>query len=88
VYRWTDYLQHRAASGGLDRALIEHILRYSDERYFDTFTRRRVAVGRHRNRLVMVAYEQDDSTITPVTVHATTRQQLNFRLRTRRFTML
>jgi uncharacterized protein YuzE len=44
-----------------------------------------VAVGRHGNRLVIVPYEQEHETVTPVTMHATTRQQINVRLRTGRF---
>jgi hypothetical protein len=82
---WTDYLKHRAHSRGFDLAIIEHILRFSGEKYFDTVTRRMVAVGQHDHRLILVPYEQEHDTVTPVTVHATTRQQSNFRLRTRRF---
>lgn len=65
--------------------MIEHILRFSSERYFDSVTQRMVVVGRHGNRLVMVPYEQQYDTVTPVTIHATTRQQINVRLRTGRF---
>jgi hypothetical protein len=82
---WTEYLRHRALARRLDLAVIEHILRFSSERYVDTVTHRLVAVGRHGNRLVMVPYEEEHNTVTPVTVHATTRQQINVRLRTGRF---
>lgn len=85
MYIWTEYLNHRARSRGFDLAIIERIVRASSERCFDTVTRRTIAVGRHGNRLVMVPYEQDVDTITPVTVHATTREQINLRLRTGRF---
>jgi hypothetical protein len=85
MYIWTEYLKHRAHSRGFDLAIIEHILRFSRERYFDTVTRRMVAVGRHGPRLVMVPYDQENDSITPATIHATTRQQINFRLRTGRF---
>ncbi|MBI4639235.1 MAG: hypothetical protein HY731_00980 [Candidatus Tectomicrobia bacterium] len=87
MYVWTEYLKHRARSRGFDLASIEDILRFSGERYFDTVTRRMVAVGRHGNRLVMVPYEQENDNVTPVTIHTTTRQQINFRLRTGRFTL-
>jgi hypothetical protein len=40
-----------------------------------------VAIGRHGTGLVLVPYDQGQQTITPVTVHATTRQQITFRLR-------
>jgi hypothetical protein len=45
TYIWTEYLKHRARSRGFDLAIIEHILRFSPERYLDTVTRRMVAVG-------------------------------------------
>jgi hypothetical protein len=85
---WTDYLTHRARTRSVDLAVIGHILRFSSERYFDTVTRRILAVGRHGSHLVMLPYEQEHNTETPITVHATTRQQINVRLRTGRFTRL
>ena len=85
VYVWTEYLKHRSRSRGFDLEIVEQILRFSEESYFDTVTRRRVRIGRHGRRLVMVPYEQDDATVTAVTIHITTRQQINFRLRTGRF---
>lgn len=78
---WTDYLRHRARVRGFDLDAIEQIVRFSSERYFDTDTRRMVAIGRHGRWLVLVPYDQDQQTITPVTIHATTRQQLTFRPR-------
>ena len=85
MYVWTEYLQHRARSRSIDLEVIEHILRFSDERYFDTETRRMVAVGRHGNGLVMVPYQQDNDTVIAITVHATTREQVSLRLRSGRF---
>ena len=82
---WTDYVKHRARLRGFDLAKIEHIVRYSSERYVDTATGRFVAVGRHDGMLVMIPYEVEEGTITPITVHATTRQQIRFRLKTGRF---
>jgi hypothetical protein len=32
----------------------------------------------------MIPYEEDETTLTPVTIHATTRQQIKFRLNTGR----
>ncbi len=84
---WTDYLRHRVLARGFDLAVLERILRFSSERYFDTVTHRLVAVGRHGNRLVMVPYEQERDTVTPVTIHAKTRQQVNVRLHTGRFSI-
>lgn len=35
---WTDYMKYRARLRGFDLAKIEHIVRYSGERYVDTVT--------------------------------------------------
>jgi len=82
---WTDYMKHRARLRGFDLAKLEHIVKHSSERYYDTVTGRSIIVGRHDNLLVMIPYEADETAITPITVHATTRQQINFRLKTGRF---
>ena len=82
---WTDYMKYRARLRGFDLAKIENIVRYSPERYFDTATGRRVVVGRHDDTLVMISYEAEEDSITPITIHATTRQQIRFRIRTGRF---
>ena len=82
---WTDYMEYRARLRGFDLAKIEHIVRYSGERYFDTVTGRLIAVGRIDGLLVIVPCDTSQGSITPVTIHATTRQQINFRLKTGRF---
>jgi uncharacterized DUF497 family protein len=82
---WTDYLKHRARLRGFDLATIEQIVRFSEERYFDTTTQRMVAIGRQGSRVVLIAYEQEGETLTPITLHTTTRQQITLRLRTGRF---
>jgi len=82
---WTDYVKYRARLRGFDLANIAHIVRYSDERYFDTVTGRLIAVGRIDNLLVIIPCDTNQGSITPVTIHATTRQQINFRLKTGRF---
>ena len=82
---WTEYLQYRAELRGFDLAKLEHIIRHSGERYFDTETGLTVVVGRHGRQLVLIPCEVDADTITPVTVHAISRQQIRFRLRTGRF---
>lgn len=83
---WSDYVRYRSDLRGFDPTKIEKILRYSSERYFDTVTGRMIVVGRHDDRLVMVPYEEKEGTVTPVTIHVTTRQQISFRLKTGRFT--
>jgi hypothetical protein len=82
---WTDYLRYRATRRGFDLDLVENILRFSSERYYDVQTGRAIVVGKHAEQLVLIPYEQTESTITPITIHATTRQQIRFRLRTGRF---
>ena len=83
---WTEYLQYRAELRGFDLTRLERIIRHSSERYFDTETERMIAVGRHNRQLVMIPYEMNEDNIIPVTIHAITRQQIRFRLRTGRFT--
>ena len=83
---WTEYLQYRAELRDFDLARLERIIRHSSERYFDTVTGRKIVVGRHNKQLVMIPYEMDGDTVIPVTIHAITRQQIRFRLRTGRFT--
>ena len=82
---WSDYLQYRAKLRGFELAKIEEILKYSGERYYDTETGRLIAVGKHDKRLVIIPYEYSGNLITPVTIHATTRQQIRFRLKTSRY---
>jgi len=33
----------------------------------------------------MIVYEENDTAITPITIHATNRQQIKFRINTGRF---
>jgi len=82
---WTDYVKYRVGLRGFDLVTIEHIVRHSAERYVDTATGRYVAVGRHDRRLVMIPYERESETVTPVTIHATSRQQINSRVKSGRF---
>lgn len=81
---WTSYFQYRVTQRGFDFDLIENILRFSSERYYDVETGRYIVVGKHGEQLVLIPYEQDETTITPITIHATTRQQIRFRLKTGR----
>jgi hypothetical protein len=82
----SSYMQYRSRTRDYDLSVVETIVRHSAERYFDTDTGRAVAVGSHAGRTVLIPYEETASEIRPVTVHATTRQQIRFRLRTGRFT--
>jgi hypothetical protein len=82
---WSDYFRYRAEIRGFDLEQIEQILRYSSERYHDVETGREVVVGNHDDRLVIIPYERSGNCLTPVTIHATTRQQLRFRVRNGRF---
>jgi hypothetical protein len=81
---WTEYMKYRLDLRGYDLATVEHILRYSSERYVDTVTGRLVAIGRHEKLLVMIPYDRKGGMLTPVTIHATNRQQINSRFRSGR----
>ena len=81
---WTEYMKYRMSLRGYDPEKVEYLLRYSSERYIDTVTGRAVVIGRHENLLVMIPYERDGDTLTPVTIHATNRQQINSRFRSGR----
>jgi len=78
-------MKYRAKLRGFDLAKIGHIVQYSTERYYDITTQRLVVVGRHDKMLVLVPCEYEGDKVTPVTIHATTRQQINFRLKIGRF---
>ena len=82
---WSDYLQYRAELRGFELAKIKEIIKFSGERYYDTETGRLIVVGKHDNRLVIIPYEDIGDNITPVTIHATTRQQIRFRLKSGRY---
>jgi hypothetical protein len=79
------YVQYRCETRNFDAKIIEEIVRYSTERYMDTETNRKVVVGKHMKILALVPYEENENEIRPVTVHATSRQQIKFRLNTGRY---
>ena len=81
----TEYMKYRLSLRGYDLATVEQILQYSSERYVDTVTGRVVAIGRHEKLLVMIPYEQKGRSLKPVTIHATSRQQINSRIKSGRF---
>jgi hypothetical protein len=78
-------MKYRGRLRDFDLNRIEDIVKYSSERYYDVATNRLVVVGRHDEKLVMIPYERQGELAIPVTIHVTTRQQINFRLRTGRF---
>lgn len=82
----TDYLRYRVTTRGFDLGIVESVVRYSEQRYFDVQTRRRIVVGRHKGKTIVIPYEETEDSVTPVTVHAVTRRQIRFRVNTGRFT--
>ncbi len=83
---WTEYFRYRAKLRGFDLSIIQEIIQFSDERYYDMATGRLVVIGKEANVLVMIPHEIDKKDIiTPITIHATTRQQINHRVRSGRF---
>jgi hypothetical protein len=83
---WTEYMIYRAELRRFDLAKLEEIIASSSERYIDTETGRLIVVGRHNRQLVAIPYEAENDVITPITIHVITRQQIQFRLQTGRFT--
>jgi hypothetical protein len=83
--QWSEYMLYRMNERGYEASKLEDIIRHSAEQYTDTETGRTVIVGRHDELLVLIPIDVEESTVTPVTVHATTRQQINLRLQTGRF---
>ena len=81
----SDYIKYRIDLRGYDLATVEEILRHSSERYLDTVTGRMIVIGRHEKLLIMIPYELKGSTLMPVTIHATSRQQINSRIKSGRF---
>ena len=86
VLIWTNYMKYKARLREFDLVKIENVVRYSTERYFDTQTGRQIVIGHHDNQLIMIPYEGHQDSIIPITVHATTRQQIRARIRTGRYT--
>jgi hypothetical protein len=82
---WSEYLKYRTNLRKFSLDKIEEILRFSSERYYDTETDRFIVVGKHDQILVIIPYEINQDSIQPITIHATTRQQIKFRLKTGRF---
>ena len=83
---WTDYFKFKASSRGFDLSKIEDIVRYSVERFYDHLAGRRIAIGKHNRKLVMIAYELIYTSFIPITIHTITRQQIRYRIRTGRYT--
>ncbi len=82
---WTEYLKHRAVLRGFDLDRIEQIVKSSSERYMDTATDRRIAVGRCGKTVVLIPYEASGDRVTPITVHTITRRQIALRVKVGRF---
>ncbi len=82
---FTDYIKYRVTLRGFNLNKIENILRYSQEKYFDVETQRKIIIGKHGDNLVMIPHEIEGKNIIPVTIHVTSRQQIKFRLKTGRF---
>ena len=81
----SDYLKYRCKTRGFNLSIIDDIIKHSEERFFDTESGRNMMVGRHKKTLVIIPYDENESTICPITVHAISRQQIKFRLTTGRF---
>ncbi len=63
---FTDYIKYRVALRGFNLDKIENILRYSQEKYFDVETQRKIVIGMHDDNLVMIPYEIKEENIIPL----------------------
>ena len=70
---WSKYMKYKSELRGFKLSKIEEILGYSEERYFDTVTRRLIVVGKHDDKLIIIPYEEKENEITPVTIHTCAR---------------
>ncbi len=78
-------MKYRAKLRGIDLVKLADVLQYTTEHYWDQSTQRQVAAGRYDKQLVLIPYDRKGDVVIPVTVHTTSRQQINFRLKTGRF---
>ena len=85
MIRWTDYMKYRLQIREFDREKIEEIFANPQEQYYDTATLRNVIVSTIDRQLVLIPYEKEKDTVIPVTIHAITRKQIDFRIKTGRF---
>lgn len=83
---WTDYMRYRAELRGFEFDELERILRFSPERYIDQASGRPVVVGSHGDSLVLIPYDLSEERMIPVTAHRTSRQQVNARCKSGRYT--
>ena len=58
---WTEYFCYRIERRTFDIDLLEKILRFSSERYYDVETDRSIVVGKHKAQLVVIPYEHSSS---------------------------
>ena len=77
-------MRYRISLRKFDIKIVEDIIRYSTECYYDIITGRHIIIGRHKKDLVMVPFESDNISITPVTIHTTSRNQINTRCKSGR----
>ncbi len=83
---WTEYFRYKVKLRGFNLANVEEILRHSTERYYDNVTERVVVVGKDAGVMVIIPYEDDEEcSITPITIHATSRQQIKYRIKSGRY---
>jgi hypothetical protein len=80
----TEYFKFRIKLRNYDLDKVLDIIKYSAVRYYDTVTNRRVVIGKHNDKLVLIPYEISDESVTPITIHAITKQQIKFRVKTGR----
>jgi len=89
---YTAHLKFRLEKRGIRSGIPREIYRDSDEKYYDTATGHRIAIGHlhysGREREVMIAYDEFEERIEIVTVHPLKWAQKQQRIKTKRWTRI
>lgn len=88
--KYSDHLRFRIRVRGIPEPMPEQIYRESKQHYYNHHTLRHIAIMevhyRQRRTLMMIAYDQMPDHVEIITIHPITRDQIQERLRTGRWT--
>ena len=89
---YTPHLRFRLERRRIRADIPREIYQDSDEKYYDTATGHKIAIGRlhysGREREVMIAYDEFEERIEIVTVHPLKWAQKQHRIKTKRWTRI
>jgi hypothetical protein len=88
---FTEYFEDKIKIRNIPADGVRKILQGSNERYYDTETGRLVKIGRTRiknlNLSLAIIYEENDEIIV-VTAHTVSRNQINTRIKNKRWIVI